>query len=75
MTVFDFEGQVIATTTKVYKTYRPQPAYVEQNAGDWWKAVCQGIQEMLHETPRTPLATSETYPTPLGPPYKGGGEI
>lgn len=49
MTLFNFEGQIIGTTTKVYKTYRPESNYVEQNADEWWEAVCQGTQQLTNE--------------------------
>jgi len=51
MSIFSLDGKVIATTTKVYQTYRPKPAYVEQDAGEWWDAVCEGIQEMIANQP------------------------
>ena len=49
MTVFDFEGDVIATCTRTYRTYYPQTGYVEQDANEWWKVICEGIRLMLKE--------------------------
>ncbi|NLX69836.1 MAG: FGGY-family carbohydrate kinase [Clostridiales bacterium] len=47
MTVFDFEGNVVATYTRAYRTYYLQTGYVEQDANEWWKVVCEGIRYML----------------------------
>lgn len=47
MTVFDFEGNVIAANTRTYRTYYPQTGHVEQDANEWWEVVCEGIQYIL----------------------------
>lgn len=47
--VFDFEGRVIANHTSFYHTFYPYKGYVEQDAAEWWKAVCEGIQSILHK--------------------------
>lgn len=46
--VFDFEGNVIAHHTSYYHTFYPYKNYVEQDANEWWKAVCKGIQNVLN---------------------------
>jgi len=48
VTAFDFDGQVAATSAGVYPTYYPQPGYAEQDVKDWWKAICQEIQNLIH---------------------------
>ena len=45
--VFDEDGRVIASTNKEYKVYYPNPGWVEQDAEEWWEAVCCGIKEVL----------------------------
>lgn len=45
--VFDENGKVIAAATKEYKVYYPQAGWVEQDANEWWSAVCLGIREVL----------------------------
>lgn len=36
--------------TTPYKTYYPFPGYAEQNPEEWWRAVCEGVRQMLNET-------------------------
>lgn len=43
----DFEGNIIATCTESYPTFYPEPAWVEQNPIDYWKAVCKTSQEIV----------------------------
>ena len=45
--IFDLDGRVCGQATKVYPVYHPAPDCVEQNAVEWWEAVCEAIQEML----------------------------
>ncbi len=47
LTVFDLDGLVIWSTTKVYETFYPQPGYVEQNPQEWWSVIVEGIREMV----------------------------
>ncbi|HHV62152.1 MAG TPA: FGGY-family carbohydrate kinase [Firmicutes bacterium] len=49
LAAFDFEGQVAGTVTMKYKTYYPHFGYVEQDAGEWWRATCDGIQAMIRD--------------------------
>lgn len=47
MTVFDIEGQVIASVTKGYDTYYPKDQYVEQDCNVWWTVIKSGIKELV----------------------------
>lgn len=46
--VFDAkDGQVIAQTHQEYSSFFPHPAWVEQNAEDWWQTTCSTAQATL----------------------------
>lgn len=45
--VFDEDGRVVASTNKEYKVYYPNPGWAEQDADEWWNAVCCGIKEVI----------------------------
>ncbi|MFX1300391.1 MAG: xylulokinase [Promethearchaeota archaeon] len=46
--VFDASnGKLIVQTHQEYTSYFPQPAWVEQNAEDWWKTACSTTQASL----------------------------
>ena len=45
--VFDEDGKVIASAAEEYRVYYPQPGWVEQDADEWWDAVCRGIRNVL----------------------------
>lgn len=47
--VFEDDGHVLAQTNKPYQVYYPQPGYVEQDAEEWWTAICEGIREILSQ--------------------------
>lgn len=49
LVVFSQEGSPLASRTVAYSTRYPGPGCVEQNPDDWWRAVCQGLTEMLSE--------------------------
>lgn len=34
------DGSIVAAASAEYPTTHPQPGWVEQNAADWWQAVC-----------------------------------
>ena len=38
--VFDVAGNVLASANKSYKVYYSKPGYVEQDADEWWAAIC-----------------------------------
>lgn len=46
----DFEGTIRATSKEAYPTYYPEPAWVEQDPEDYWKAVCATSRAILEET-------------------------
>lgn len=43
----DFSGKIIAAATAPYPTFYPEPAWVEQNPEDYWKAVCRTGREVV----------------------------
>ena len=45
--VFDTEGHVLASANKSYKVYYPAPGFVEQDANEWWNAICDAIRDVL----------------------------
>jgi len=45
LVAYDFvEGSQIISTAISYRTYSPQPGWMEQSANDWWKAVIRGLR-------------------------------
>jgi xylulokinase len=48
ITIFDFQGQVVATTTGLYHTDYPKAGYAEQDAREWWKVIGEEIRGLLH---------------------------
>ncbi len=45
--VFDEDGNVLAQSNQPYQVYYPQSGWAEQNAQEWWEAICLGIREVL----------------------------
>ncbi len=45
--VFDEEGAVLAQSNQSYAVYYPQNGWAEQNAEEWWAAICEGIRDVL----------------------------
>lgn len=45
--VFDENGVVLAHSNQPYNVYYPKPGWVEQDAVEWWEAICSGIKEVL----------------------------
>ncbi|NVM02582.1 MAG: xylulokinase [Candidatus Helarchaeota archaeon] len=45
--IFDFDGNEIDRAYQEYKSYFPKPAWVEQDANDWWQAVCNTSNQVL----------------------------
>ena len=41
-------GAILNSVTKAYPLSFPHPGWSEQNPEDWWKAVREGIPELLH---------------------------
>lgn len=46
-TLFSTEGKLVYSTVSVYETYYSHHNWVEQNAEDWWRAVCEATRELL----------------------------
>lgn len=47
--VFDEDGKVLAQANRPYRVYYPQSGWAEQNAEEWWEAVCGAVREVLSE--------------------------
>lgn len=45
--VFDKKGKVLAQANRPYEVYYPHPGWVEQDAEEWWEAICLGIRDCL----------------------------
>lgn len=45
--VFNEGGQVLAQSTQPYSVYYPHPEWAEQDADEWWAAVCAGLRDVL----------------------------
>ena len=48
--LFAPDGDILFQGTTSYQTHYPLPGYAEQNPDDWWRAVCDGLRQMLHRT-------------------------
>ena len=49
-----FDGSIRATASEPYPTYYPNPAWVEQDPADYWKAVCETSKRVLHDNDISP---------------------
>lgn len=56
ITIFDFEGQVVASATGLYHTDYPQAGYAEQDAHEWWSVIGEEIPGLLHKSGISPEA-------------------
>ena len=45
--VFEKSGAVVAQSNQPYQLYYPHPGWVEQDADEWWHAICDGIKDVL----------------------------
>lgn len=43
----DAEGNIKNSVTREYPVFYPHPGFSEQNAEDWWSALCDAIPELL----------------------------
>ena len=43
----DGDGNTQRTATREYPVSYPRPGHSEQNASDWWDAICEAIPELL----------------------------
>lgn len=46
--VFDLDGHVIVQANKAYSVYYPEKDFVEQDAEEWWRAVCEATKECIN---------------------------
>lgn len=49
-TIYSLEGKLMGSIVADYPTYYPNDGWVEQDADDWWKAVCTSTRELLEQT-------------------------
>ncbi len=49
-------GSIRKIVSKEYPLYFPHPGWSEQNPEDWWKAVCEGIKELISGQKREQIA-------------------
>ena len=54
--VFNHTGEVLAQSNQTYQVYYPQNGWAEQDANEWWKAICQGIKDVLSQKQVNPDA-------------------
>ncbi|MHA1266710.1 MAG: xylulokinase [Candidatus Helarchaeota archaeon] len=52
--LFDTKGCEIGRDYQEYQSYFPKPAWVEQQAEDWWRAVCNTSKNILKKTKLLP---------------------
>lgn len=45
--VFDEDGKVLAQANKPYQVYYPENGWAEQDADEWWKAICEALHVVL----------------------------
>ncbi|HEX2973288.1 MAG TPA: FGGY family carbohydrate kinase, partial [Tepidisphaeraceae bacterium] len=50
------EGQVLALASREYQYQTPRPGWVEQDAEDWWRLVCEGVREVTAQVEGTVAA-------------------
>ena len=46
-TLFDLEGNLLASKTVPYHTYYFNVTWAEQDPNDWWDAVCKSTRALL----------------------------
>lgn len=46
LTVFDIQGNVVASASRPYKVRYLRVGWAEQDADEWWKAVCSSLKEI-----------------------------
>lgn len=44
--VFDFKGNLIASSQKRCRTFYPEPGYAEQNPIDWWQITLKNLRDL-----------------------------
>ena len=53
-TLFSEGGRLIRSEVFAYDTHYFNDTWVEQNADDWWKAVCETSRSLMHKTGVSP---------------------
>ena len=48
--IFEKNGGAVAQSNQPYQLYYPHPGWVEQDADEWWKAICDGIKDVLAQS-------------------------
>lgn len=48
--IFEKNGKVLAQSNQSYQLYYPHPGWVEQDADEWWSAICDGIRDVLDQS-------------------------
>jgi xylulokinase len=46
-TLFDADGQLVASHAEPYAVSYPQPGWAEQDPDDWWRAVCDSSRALI----------------------------
>ena len=60
--LMEADGTIRNVVSKEYPLYFPHPGWSEQKPEDWWKAVVEGIQELVpEETGRHELRRSDAW--------------
>jgi xylulokinase len=49
-TIYGADGRLVGSLVCDYPTYYPGNGYVEQDADDWWKAVCDSTRMLLEKS-------------------------
>ncbi|MBW4436745.1 MAG: FGGY-family carbohydrate kinase [Pleurocapsa minor GSE-CHR-MK-17-07R] len=57
-TLYDGDGAFIGSTFFAYNTQYAHPGWAEQNAADWWEAVCTTTHDLLRMTGISPAAVA-----------------
>lgn len=53
--IFDTTGLELGRDYQEYQSYFPKPTWVEQNADDWWYAVCHTAKNVIKKTKINPV--------------------
>ncbi len=48
-TLYNFNGELVASNTHTYDTLTPANGFVEQDPQEWWRAVCESTKKMIQD--------------------------
>ncbi|MFX1259480.1 MAG: FGGY family carbohydrate kinase, partial [Promethearchaeota archaeon] len=48
--IFDLDGTIIASDYQEWESIYPSPAYVEQDANDWWESIKKTIEAAIKKS-------------------------